>query len=48
MVNIIIDGKAIKAKEGSTILQVAKDNGINIPILCYLKEKLYFCTKYIK
>ena len=38
MVNIIIDGKAIKAKEGSTILQVAKDNGINIPILCYLKE----------
>ncbi len=37
-VNIIIDGKKIKASEGANLLQVAKDNGINIPSLCYHKK----------
>ncbi|MFP4023062.1 MAG: formate dehydrogenase subunit alpha [Thiohalospira sp.] len=38
LVNIIIDGKKIKAPEGANLLQVAKDNGINIPSLCYHKK----------
>jgi formate dehydrogenase alpha subunit len=35
MVNLTIDGRAIQAKPGSTILEVAKENGIFIPYLCY-------------
>ena len=35
MVNLTIDGRAIQAKPGSTILEVAKANGIFIPFLCY-------------
>ena len=31
----IIDGKKIIAEEGSTILNVATQNGIKIPNLCY-------------
>ena len=38
MVNLIIDGKKIQAKEGTTILEAAKQNGINIPTLCFLKD----------
>lgn len=36
-VKIIIDGKEIIADSSKTILQVAKENGIEIPTLCYLK-----------
>ena len=32
MVNLTIDGRAIQAKPGSTILEVAKENGIFIPL----------------
>ena len=35
MIHLVIDGKKIKAKEGSTILQTARENGIDIPTLCY-------------
>ena len=35
MVNLTIDGRAIQAKKGATILEVAKENGIFIPYLCY-------------
>ena len=38
MVNITIDGKKISVNEGTTILEAAKQNGINIPTLCFLKE----------
>lgn len=38
MVNITIDGKKIEAREGQTILQVAKENGVHIPTLCYHKD----------
>lgn len=34
MVNINIDGKNISAAEGQTILEVARQNGIQIPTLC--------------
>ncbi|MBQ4558138.1 MAG: (2Fe-2S)-binding protein [Clostridia bacterium] len=37
-VNIIIDGKKYVANSGDTILKAAKDNGIEIPTLCFLKD----------
>lgn len=38
LINLTIDGIKVSGEEGSTILDVAKANGINIPTLCYLKE----------
>ena len=38
MVKLMIDGKNIEVKEGTTILEAAKSNGINIPTLCFLKD----------
>lgn len=37
-VNIIIDGKDIRVKEGTNLLQAARDNGIDIPGLCYHRK----------
>ena len=37
MVNMTIDGKAIQASPGTTVLEAAKFAGIDIPTLCYLK-----------
>ena len=34
-VSMVIDGKAVEAEEGMTILEVARENGIRIPTLCY-------------
>jgi len=38
MINLHIDGKPIRVAEGTTILEAATANGINIPTICYLKE----------
>ncbi len=38
MINITIDGRKIEAQEGRTIIQVARENGIKIPTLCYHKD----------
>ena len=38
MVNLTIDGLAVQAKEGSTILEAAQEVNIRIPHLCYLKD----------
>ncbi len=38
MINLVIDDKKIQAEEGATILQAAKNNGIEIPTLCYHDE----------
>jgi NADH-quinone oxidoreductase subunit G/NADP-reducing hydrogenase subunit HndD len=35
MMNLTINGKAVQAPEGSTILEAAKYNNILIPNLCY-------------
>jgi formate dehydrogenase alpha subunit len=35
MVNLTIDGRALQAKKGSTILDAAREHGIYIPTLCY-------------
>ncbi|MEM0358640.1 MAG: 2Fe-2S iron-sulfur cluster-binding protein [Candidatus Hadarchaeales archaeon] len=37
-VTLEIDGKVVRAKEGMTILQAAKEAGIEIPTLCYHEE----------
>jgi iron-only hydrogenase group A len=37
-VELIIDGKKIKADSNKTILEVARSMGIEIPTLCYLKN----------
>ena len=42
LINIKINGKEISCEKGKTILQVAKENGIDIPNMCYSeKVKLY-------
>ena len=38
MVNVRIDGKALSVPEGTKILDAARQAGVNIPTLCYLKE----------
>ena len=38
MVNLIIDNKPVKVEEGTTILEAARLNGIDIPTLCFLKD----------
>lgn len=35
MVKLNIDGRELQAEEGKTILEVARENHINIPTLCY-------------
>lgn len=35
MVTLTVNKKKIKAKEGSTVLAAARENGIDIPTLCY-------------
>ncbi|MCI8654760.1 MAG: 2Fe-2S iron-sulfur cluster binding domain-containing protein [Clostridia bacterium] len=38
LVILTIDGIEVKTKKGTTILEAAKEVGIDIPTLCYLKE----------
>lgn len=50
---IIIDKKRIKAKDGQTVLELAKKNGIDIPALCYhpdlkIKGSCRLCSIEIK
>ncbi|MDD5039308.1 MAG: 2Fe-2S iron-sulfur cluster-binding protein, partial [Dehalococcoidales bacterium] len=33
--DILIDGKVVKAREGMTVLEAAREAGIYIPSLCY-------------
>ena len=34
-IRVNIDGYEIEAQEGATILQIARENGIEIPTLCH-------------
>ena len=38
MINLKINGIPVTAQKGSTVLDAAKEAGIDIPTLCYLKE----------
>lgn len=42
VVKFIINGKEIEAEEGTFILEAARNNGIEIPTLCYDKELTNF------
>ncbi|OGO04233.1 MAG: (2Fe-2S)-binding protein [Chloroflexi bacterium RBG_13_54_8] len=35
MVNLEIDGKQVKARQGMTVLEAAKESGVQIPTLCF-------------
>ena len=37
-IKMTINGRSVEAYEGQTILEAAKNNGIHIPTLCYLKK----------
>jgi len=36
-VNVTLNGQPVSGEKGTTILQLAKENGIDIPTLCYLE-----------
>ena len=38
LINLTIDGRSLQAEEEKTILEVARDNGIDIPTLCYNED----------
>ncbi len=38
MINLKINGQNISVKEGTTVLEAARQAGIRIPTLCYLKD----------
>ncbi|MBW1838509.1 MAG: (2Fe-2S)-binding protein, partial [Deltaproteobacteria bacterium] len=38
MIKIFIDGKEVEAKEGSKLIEVAREAGAVIPSLCYNEE----------
>ncbi|MFC1838224.1 2Fe-2S iron-sulfur cluster-binding protein [Thermodesulfobacteriota bacterium] len=40
MINLTIDGKSIQVPEGTTVLEAARELGIKIPTLCYIKDTL--------
>jgi NADH dehydrogenase/NADH:ubiquinone oxidoreductase subunit G len=42
MVELTIDGKTVSVKEGTTILEAARQAGIHIPTLCAYKELNHF------
>lgn len=37
-IKLTINNRQVEAYEGKTILEVARENGIHIPTLCYLKD----------
>ena len=37
-IKVTINGREIIAEKGQTILQIAENNGIEIPTLCYIDE----------
>jgi len=53
MITIVIDGRKVKAKEGSTILENARELKLDIPTLCYHEDLSPFgacrlCTVEVK
>ena len=38
LINLTIDNKSVKVPKGTSILQAARQAGIDIPTLCFLKE----------
>ena len=40
MIHLTIDGIPVQVEEGTTILQAARQIGVEIPTLCYLEDVL--------
>lgn len=40
MIHLTIDGIPVEAEKGTTILQAARQIGVEIPTLCYLEDVL--------
>ncbi|MFL0251314.1 ferredoxin hydrogenase [Clostridium neuense] len=38
MITLVLNGKEVQANEGTTVLEVARENNVDIPTLCYLKD----------
>ena len=38
MINLTIDNVPVSVPEGTTVLEAARNAGIKIPTLCYLKD----------
>lgn len=38
MITLVLNGKEVQASEGTTVLEVARENNVDIPTLCYLKD----------
>ncbi len=38
LINITLDGKKVKTEQGRNLVDVAQENGIEIPTLCYFKK----------
>ena len=39
MINLKINGIAVSVPKGSTVLEAARTAGVEIPTLCFMKEK---------
>ena len=37
-IKLTINNRVVEAEDGQTVLEVARENGIHIPTLCYLKD----------
>jgi len=35
VIRLEVDGRLVEGREGQTILEVCRDNGIEVPTLCY-------------
>ena len=48
-IKVTINGVSVTGKSGSTILEIATENGIHIPTLCYDERvKLYGAAEYVQ
>ena len=52
IVTLTIDGQEVKVPKDTTILQAAKQAGIDIPTLCFLKDintlrEVYICIRIL-
>ena len=44
MIKLMIDNKRIEVSEGVKLIDAARENGINIPSLCYMKEVPHYTS----
>ena len=45
MIPVILNGTKVSARSGMTILELARENGVDIPTLCYRPMFAWFVIK---